>query len=374
MTFYLTQCFCGKLRKFCIFFIAVLAFSAESIVAQNLLTLFPEHSKEKRTEFVNAALEYLGTPYARGGTTRGGMDCSGLVFRVGRDVLGKKLPRSASAIAKYAEKIPDDEIELGDLLFFAEGGGISHVSIYIGEGDFVHSASRGPRTGVIVSSISESYWKRTYRYAGRILPAKASAKEAVSSAENKSTSNHIQQRVSSAPSVSIVRLSADASISDLEQASINQNKSYGLRVELRGTALWDFNFEEKLIRGTTASVTAQWRGSFNLYPGLTTGFSWDTRHGTMSVPLYLSASMKNGLAFFAGTQFIFYSGGNGSTEFFFPGIIGASWTSPYKSLGAVKIGFYQSIECVFVRREDVAGEMLSDVFRLSTGVTFAIGT
>ena len=93
----------------------------------------------------------------------------------------------------------------------------------------------------------------------------------------------------------------------------------------------------------------------------------------MSVPLYISATAQNGLAFFAGAQFIFYSGGEGSTEIFFPGIIGVSWTSPYKSLGPVKIGFYQSIECVFVRKEGVAGRMLDDVFRLATGVSFAIG-
>ena len=133
--------------------------------------LFGEASVKdsQRIAFVNNALRYLGTPYRYGGHSSKGMDCSGFVFRNGADVLQLQMPRRSDAIAEYSKRITDEEIQPGDLLFFNTAGGISHVGIYIGAGKFIHSASDGPHTGVIVSSIQESYWKKTYRFAGSIM-------------------------------------------------------------------------------------------------------------------------------------------------------------------------------------------------------------
>jgi probable lipoprotein NlpC len=99
------------------------------------------------------------------------MDCSGLIFRSFDDALGIRTPRTVDGIYAWAEKIAVDAYAPGDLLFFNTTGGVSHVGIYAGEGRFIHSASDGPKTGVIVSSLSESYWRRTYIGAGRVLPA-----------------------------------------------------------------------------------------------------------------------------------------------------------------------------------------------------------
>ncbi|AIW90277.1 hypothetical protein JO41_11065 [Treponema sp. OMZ 838] len=123
----------------------------------------------QRIAFVNNALSYLGTPYRYAGHSRKGMDCSGFVFRNGADVLKLQMPRRSDALAEYAKRITDEEIQPGDLLFFNTAGGISHVGIYIGAGKFIHSASDGPHTGVIISSIQESYWRKTYRFAGSIM-------------------------------------------------------------------------------------------------------------------------------------------------------------------------------------------------------------
>ena len=387
MTAYLTPASCKKLQRFCAFFLLALAFSARSLASQDLSKLTPEESKQKRDEFVNAALAYRGTPYMSAGTTGRGMDCSGLIYRTGIDVLGIRLPRSASSLSQYAQKIEDSELEPGDLLFFNTTGGISHTGIYIGDGEFVHSASSGPRTGVIVSKLSESYWKRTYRFAGRIFPSAAQAQAAVSgaagadnlssedadSSANGDDASEGNVSDSSGEEAAASAASALGIKPDSAKDSKGRDSPYGLRVELRATALWDFNIEEYLIRGTTISAIGQWRGQRSFYPGIAAGFTWDTRHDTMAVPLCLSVGLRNGLAFFAGTQFVFYSEGKGSTDIVFPGLVGVSWTSPYKDLGAVKIGFYQSIECVFVRQEGIAGTYLSDTFRLSTGVSFAIG-
>jgi probable lipoprotein NlpC len=127
-------------------------------------------AQDARSKLLAAAEQYRGIPYRYGGDDRRGMDCSGLIFRSFDDALGIRTPRTVGGIYYWAEKISLNAYAPGDLLFFNTTGGVSHVGIYMGEGRFIHSASDGPRTGVIVSSLGESYWRRTYIGAGRILP------------------------------------------------------------------------------------------------------------------------------------------------------------------------------------------------------------
>ena len=139
------------------------------LLSIQLLFAAPPPNVSQRIAFVNNALSYLGTPYRYGGCSAKGMDCSGFVYRTGVDVLELQMPRRSDALAEYSKRITDEEIQPGDLLFFNTVGGISHVGIYIGAGKFIHSASDGPRTGVIISTIQEPYWKKTYRFAGSIM-------------------------------------------------------------------------------------------------------------------------------------------------------------------------------------------------------------
>lgn len=123
-----------------------------------------------RLTFINTALRYSGTPYKFAGSSASGMDCSGLVYRSALTALELKLARRSDAIASHALTIKDDQVLPGDLLFFkTTSSRISHVGIYLGAGKFVHAASDGPATGVIVSKIQEAYWKKSYDHAGRIL-------------------------------------------------------------------------------------------------------------------------------------------------------------------------------------------------------------
>ena len=128
-----------------------------------------QHQTSERIAFIVNAAAYFGTPYRYGGATAKGMDCSGFVSRSVLDVLDMKLPRSSASIAEYTKRITDAEIQPGDLLFFQAGRRISHTGIYIGAGKFIHSASDGPKTGVIISNIQEKYWKKTFRFAGSIF-------------------------------------------------------------------------------------------------------------------------------------------------------------------------------------------------------------
>lgn len=119
------------------------------------------------------ALGLVGTPYRWGGNTPdSGFDCSGLIGFVYRDAAGISLPRTTrELIVMRAQDVSEENLQTGDLLFFATGGGsqVSHAGIYVGEGRFVHA----PQTGgtVKLDTLSKAYWQNAYLSAKRVLPA-----------------------------------------------------------------------------------------------------------------------------------------------------------------------------------------------------------
>ena len=129
--------------------------------------------QEARRRLLAAAGRYEHTPYRYGGIDKNGLDCSGLVYVSFRDALGINVPRDSGGLYAWTEKIPIENAQGGDLVFFITAGGskISHVGIYAGNGRFIHSASEGPVTGVMYSGLDEKYWSRTFAGAGRALPS-----------------------------------------------------------------------------------------------------------------------------------------------------------------------------------------------------------
>lgn len=118
---------------------------------------------------VDEAYTWLGTPYAYAHAEKGiATDCSGMVLRVYETVLGVKLPRNSEKQAQFCKDIKRKEIKTGDLVFFATGKDphkISHVGIMLDEDNFIHASSS---KGVVVSSISQPYYVRTFIQFGRI--------------------------------------------------------------------------------------------------------------------------------------------------------------------------------------------------------------
>jgi probable lipoprotein NlpC len=160
----------------------LLTSSALTAVPINDKSLQGAAAAEARLKLIKTAESYLGTPYRYAGVDKRGLDCSGLVYLSFREGLGYKTPRSADSIYAWTEKIDTAELQPGDLVFFVTyGTRISHVGIYTGEDRFIHSASEGPKTGVMYSYLGESYWKRTYKGAGRALPWDAETAQAIKS-------------------------------------------------------------------------------------------------------------------------------------------------------------------------------------------------
>jgi probable lipoprotein NlpC len=127
---------------------------------------------DARNKVIAAAKKYENAPYRYGGMTASGMDCSGFICLSFKDAIGVTLPRSASGLYSWVEKIPVERAQPGDLLFFKTDntGNITHVALYLGDRRFIHSTSAGPHTGVIYSTLDENYWSRTFVGAGRAFP------------------------------------------------------------------------------------------------------------------------------------------------------------------------------------------------------------
>lgn len=153
--------------------------------SKNLDTFFEKITKTSKSTFNTAskvtnsvfhatqslignALGLLGVPYRYGGNTaEQGLDCSGFVKLVFAQTLGIILPRRASDMGKLGFQVGKSDLEPGDLVFFNTMQRInSHVGIYIGGGEFVHSPSTGGR--VRVEKLTNSYWKQRFEWGKRI--------------------------------------------------------------------------------------------------------------------------------------------------------------------------------------------------------------
>jgi len=119
--------------------------------------------RDRATDIVDAAINFLGVRYKRGGTTaETGFDCSGFTRYVFGRAVHRSLPHSSAVQYRLSHKIAKSAIRSGDLVFFVSGGHVYHVGIYAGHGLIWHA----PHTGdhVRLARISTSSW-----VAGRVL-------------------------------------------------------------------------------------------------------------------------------------------------------------------------------------------------------------
>jgi probable lipoprotein NlpC len=122
-------------------------------------TILPDETALDGISLIAGALSWLGTPYQLGGSSRSGVDCSGFVSRVLYAAVPKlgPFPRRSDEYVSFGEKTTT--IEPGDILLFAYDQAIYHVGFALSANTFIHSASEGARTGVIISSLHEGNWR-----------------------------------------------------------------------------------------------------------------------------------------------------------------------------------------------------------------------
>lgn len=123
---------------------------------------------------ISTARSYIGTPYRYGGTTRSGMDCSGLLIN-SFTVIDVSLPRSSADQSKVGKEIKKmSDLEPGDLVFFATGKRkkkVTHVGLVTdvrskNDVKFIHASSS---LGVVETNIYAEYYQKRFRGARRVI-------------------------------------------------------------------------------------------------------------------------------------------------------------------------------------------------------------
>jgi Cell wall-associated hydrolases (invasion-associated proteins) len=130
--------------------------------------------KERKDNFslYKEAASWLNVPHREGGLSGNGIDCSGLVYVIYKNVYGKTLERNSTGIMqKNCEKIGKGRLREGDLVFFNSGRGlkiranINHVGIYLKDNKFLHTSTS---RGVIVSDLEEDFFRKAWVCGGRV--------------------------------------------------------------------------------------------------------------------------------------------------------------------------------------------------------------
>lgn len=159
----------GYIAVFIAFCAALPVQAAEADAGTVTPAAAPANRAMQANDVLIRAISLVGTPYVWGGNTPdSGFDCSGLVNYVFRDMLDLRLPRTSRELSVLASpSVEAPSLATGDLVFFASGGQVTHVGIYVGDGRFVHA----PRTGGVVrlERLDGAYWQTRYAGARRVL-------------------------------------------------------------------------------------------------------------------------------------------------------------------------------------------------------------
>jgi len=127
----------------------------------------------KVEKVIENARSFTGTPYKYGGTTRSGMDCSGLLLNAFR-AIEMELPRTSEAQSKTGDKVKIKKLREGDLVFFATGKKkrvITHVGLVTDRKGpdnvwFIHASTS---LGVVEANLFTDYYRKRYRGARRVI-------------------------------------------------------------------------------------------------------------------------------------------------------------------------------------------------------------
>ena len=122
-------------------------------------------SEETAVTAAEIALDQVGIPYRYGGASRSGFDCSGLVHYAYASA-GRRVPRTTGELWRSTQPLAERELQAGDVLFFRIEGKMSHVGLYLGDGQFVHAPSTGKR--VSLATLDAEFYREAFIRGGRL--------------------------------------------------------------------------------------------------------------------------------------------------------------------------------------------------------------
>lgn len=340
----------------------------------------PAQAQVARETFVAEAKKYVGCPYVLGAVGPDNFDCSGLIYFVARESIGKQLPRTSRALYSYCKIVPDSKKEVGDLLFFKTNNTapITHVGIYIGNNQFISAISDGPNTGVIISSLNQPYWKPKYVACGQFIKsgkskyAEEEFEEEVVKAETKSSKQSKKTTVAYKGS-SFYK--ADAQGFD------------AFTVDSSAFCNWSLISPNEFVfkwRGIDLHTNVRY-SKWVLEPGFGLCFRYNHGLGVFQLPLTFTATVNDFLRFYAGPVFTFGSPqmigtGEAISASIFPGIIGISFSTPSFPIAKSRVQLVQDISYTVFNQPDNAAlpflQSISAGLVMFTGfrVTFSAGS
>ena len=117
------------------------------------------------------AHQQLGKPYVWGAQGPNSFDCSGLIYYVYKNAANITLPRTSVEQSKFGTTVSKSNLKAGDLVFFdtngANNGQVSHVGLYIGNGQMIHASYSQKK--IVIDNFNSSYFKRTFVNGRRVL-------------------------------------------------------------------------------------------------------------------------------------------------------------------------------------------------------------
>lgn len=120
-------------------------------------------SNKKLYAFID---EWYGAPYKYAGKTKKGIDCSGFICVLFREIYGRELSGSSASLYKQCQSVSKNKLQEGDLVFFKiDSKDVSHVGIYLQNNKFVHATTKA---GVMIDDLNADYYKKHFFESGRL--------------------------------------------------------------------------------------------------------------------------------------------------------------------------------------------------------------
>jgi probable lipoprotein NlpC len=133
--------------------------TSEMMIIPKCISNIPNDITSKLDTFIN---KWRGKPYVYGGLSQKGIDCSGFIQVLYKDVFNILIPRTAYSQYKSSIKISKDKMDIGDLLFFISKSSPSgwHVAVYLGNNIIMHAANK--KRGVVTDKLTSMMIKNIY--------------------------------------------------------------------------------------------------------------------------------------------------------------------------------------------------------------------